>query len=95
MPGQSVRSRHFPALRSTRSFTTGVEHDEVRADGRSSVTGAADKAAHFIMVADSFHLPIIFLADNPGMLPGSRSERSGILRIIDPRETSDALPAAV
>ena len=38
---------------------------------------AADKAAHFITVADSFHLPIVFLADNPGMLPGSRSERSG------------------
>ena len=31
---------------------------------------AADKAAHFITVADSFHLPIVFLADNPGMLPG-------------------------
>ncbi|EUA13088.1 carboxyl transferase domain protein [Mycobacterium kansasii 732] len=41
---------------------------------------AADKAAHFIMVADSFHLPIVFLADNPGMLPGSRSERDGVLR---------------
>lgn len=41
---------------------------------------AADKAAHFIMVADSFHLPIVFLADNPGMLPGSASERSGVLR---------------
>ena len=41
---------------------------------------AADKAAHFITVADSFHLPIIFLADNPGMLPGSRSEKSGVLR---------------
>lgn len=41
---------------------------------------AADKAAHFILVADSFHLPIIFLADNPGMLPGSRSERTGVLR---------------
>ena len=41
---------------------------------------AADKAAHFIMVADSYHLPIVFLADNPGMLPGSRSERSGVLR---------------
>ncbi|OBJ51792.1 acyl-CoA carboxylase subunit beta [Mycobacterium sp. 1423905.2] len=41
---------------------------------------AADKAAHFIMVADSFHLPIVFLADNPGMLPGSRSERQGVLR---------------
>ena len=41
---------------------------------------AADKAAHFIMVADSFHLPLLFLADNPGMLPGSRSERDGVLR---------------
>ncbi|MCK0174896.1 MULTISPECIES: acyl-CoA carboxylase subunit beta [Mycobacteriaceae] len=41
---------------------------------------AADKAAHFIAVADAFHLPIVFLADNPGMLPGSRSERSGVLR---------------
>src|SRR6201986_2175346 len=41
---------------------------------------AADQAAHFIMVADSSHLPIVFLADTPGMLPGSRSERSGVLR---------------
>jgi acetyl-CoA carboxylase carboxyltransferase component len=41
---------------------------------------AADKAAHFITVADSFHLPMVFLADNPGMLPGSRSEKSGVLR---------------
>lgn len=41
---------------------------------------AADKAAHFITVADSFHLPIVFLADNPGMLPGSHSERTGVLR---------------
>ena len=41
---------------------------------------AADKAAHFITVADSFHLPIVFLADNPGMLPGSRSEKAGVLR---------------
>ena len=41
---------------------------------------AADKAAHFIMVADSFHLPLLFLADNPGVLPGTASERAGILR---------------
>jgi acetyl-CoA carboxylase carboxyltransferase component len=41
---------------------------------------AADKAAHFIMVADSFHVPLLFLADNPGVLPGTASERAGILR---------------
>jgi acetyl-CoA carboxylase carboxyltransferase component len=40
----------------------------------------AEKAAHFITVADSFHLPLVFLADNPGVMPGSRSERRGILR---------------
>lgn len=43
-------------------------------------TDAAEKAAHFIRVADSFHLPLVFLADNPGMLPGMASERAGILR---------------
>jgi methylmalonyl-CoA decarboxylase subunit alpha len=41
---------------------------------------AADKAAHFIAVADAFHVPLVFLADNPGMLPGRRSEQSGVLR---------------
>jgi acetyl-CoA carboxylase carboxyltransferase component len=41
---------------------------------------AADKGAHFITVADSFHLPLIFLSDNPGVMPGSKSERQGILR---------------
>ena len=41
---------------------------------------AADKAAHFITVADSFHLPLVFLSDNPGVLPGSKSEKQAILR---------------
>jgi len=41
---------------------------------------AADKGAHFITVADSFHLPLVFLSDNPGVMPGSTSERQGILR---------------
>ncbi len=41
---------------------------------------AADKAAHFVQVADSFHLPLILLSDNPGVLAGSAAERAGILR---------------
>lgn len=41
---------------------------------------AADKAAHFIQVCDSFHLPLVFLTDNPGVLAGTHSERAGILR---------------
>jgi acetyl-CoA carboxylase carboxyltransferase component len=41
---------------------------------------AADKAAHFLDVADAFGLPCIFLADNPGVLAGTAAERQGILR---------------
>jgi acetyl-CoA carboxylase carboxyltransferase component len=41
---------------------------------------AADKAAHFLEVAGAFHLPVVFLADNPGVMPGSEAERSGVLR---------------
>jgi len=47
--------------------------------GSVSADGA-DKAAHFITVADSFHVPIVFLADNPGVMPGSESEKQAILR---------------
>jgi acetyl-CoA carboxylase carboxyltransferase component len=47
--------------------------------GSIDVDGA-DKGAHFITVADSFHLPIVFLSDNPGVMPGSASERAAILR---------------
>jgi acetyl-CoA carboxylase carboxyltransferase component len=41
---------------------------------------AADKAAHFLDIAGAFHLPVVFLADNPGVMPGSEAERSGVLR---------------
>jgi acetyl-CoA carboxylase carboxyltransferase component len=47
--------------------------------GSIDVDGA-DKAAHFIAVADSFHVPLVFLSDNPGVMPGSASEKDGILR---------------
>lgn len=41
---------------------------------------AADKAAHFLEVAAAFQLPVVFLADNPGVMAGTVAERSGILR---------------
>lgn len=41
---------------------------------------AAEKACHFIEVADAFHLPVIFLADNPGIMSGSKAEQAGTLR---------------
>jgi acetyl-CoA carboxylase carboxyltransferase component len=43
-------------------------------------SAAADKAAHFLEVAGAFGLPCVFLADNPGVLAGTRAEQQGILR---------------
>jgi acetyl-CoA carboxylase carboxyltransferase component len=43
-------------------------------------SAAAHKTAHFIEVAGAFHLPVIFLADNPGVMAGAQAEKDGILR---------------
>jgi len=43
-------------------------------------TEAANKASHFIETVGAFHLPVIFLADNPGVQAGSKAERAGALR---------------
>jgi acetyl-CoA carboxylase carboxyltransferase component len=41
---------------------------------------AALKARQFIDICNSFHIPIVFLADCPGVLPGLRAEQEGTLR---------------
>lgn len=41
---------------------------------------ACDKASHFISMCDAFGLPLVFLMDVPGVLPGPDSERQGIAR---------------
>jgi acetyl-CoA carboxylase carboxyltransferase component len=41
---------------------------------------AAIKAMDFIETADAFNLPLIFLADNPGVMAGTKAEREGILK---------------
>ena len=40
---------------------------------------AGDKGEHFIMFADGFGLPLVFLTDNPGVMAGTAAERSGVL----------------
>lgn len=41
---------------------------------------AAHKATRFLDMCGAFHLPAVFLADNPGVLAGTASEQAGILR---------------
>ncbi len=41
---------------------------------------SADKAARFIWLCDAFNLPLVFLADVPGFMIGTKVERQGIIR---------------
>ncbi|HEU4362632.1 MAG TPA: acyl-CoA carboxylase subunit beta, partial [Mycobacterium sp.] len=41
---------------------------------------ASDKAAGFIMFCDSFNLPLVFVVDTPGFLPGVEQEKGGIIK---------------
>lgn len=41
---------------------------------------AAQKAEQFISAASAHGVPLVFLADTPGVMPGTASERAGMLR---------------
>ncbi|MBA2664750.1 MAG: acyl-CoA carboxylase subunit beta [Bradymonadaceae bacterium] len=41
---------------------------------------SADKGARFISLCDAFNIPLIFLADVPGFMIGTKVEREGIIR---------------
>ncbi len=41
---------------------------------------SADKAARFVWLCNAFNVPLVFLADVPGFMIGSKVEREGIIR---------------
>ena len=41
---------------------------------------SADKAARFMWLCDAFNIPLLFLADVPGFMIGTKVERQGIIR---------------
>src|SRR5687767_14233379 len=41
---------------------------------------SADKAARFIWLCDAFNVPLLFLADVPGFMIGTKVEKAGIIR---------------
>jgi acetyl-CoA carboxylase carboxyltransferase component len=42
--------------------------------------GASDKAARFIRFCDSYNLPLVFVVDTPGFMPGVDQEKNGIIK---------------
>lgn len=54
--------------------------NQPRVKGGVLFADTADKAARFITLADAFNIPLLFLADVPGFMIGSKVERGGIIR---------------
>ncbi|MEW5321733.1 acyl-CoA carboxylase subunit beta [Geobacillus thermoleovorans] len=58
----------------------GIIANQPRVKGGVLFHDSADKAAKFITLCDAFHIPLLFLADVPGFMIGTKVERVGIIR---------------
>ncbi|WP_231705735.1 acyl-CoA carboxylase subunit beta, partial [Effusibacillus lacus] len=58
----------------------GILANQPRVKGGVLFHDSADKAARFITLCDAFHIPLLFLADVPGFMIGTKVERAGIIR---------------
>ncbi|EPD52892.1 acyl-CoA carboxylase subunit beta [Paenisporosarcina sp. FSL H8-0542] len=58
----------------------GIIANQPKAKGGVLFVDSADKAAKFINLCDAFGIPLLFLADVPGFMIGTKVERAGIIR---------------
>ncbi|PWK11616.1 acyl-CoA carboxylase subunit beta [Tumebacillus permanentifrigoris] len=58
----------------------GIIANQPKVKGGVLFVDSADKAAKFITLCDAFNIPILFLADVPGFMIGTKVERAGIIR---------------
>lgn len=60
--------------------TVGIVANNPKHLGGVLFVDSADKAARFIWCCDAFNVPLVFLADVPGFMIGTKVEREGIIR---------------
>ena len=58
----------------------GIVGNNSRHKGGVLFPDSADKSARFITLCDAFNIPLLYLADVPGFMIGSKVEREGIIR---------------
>lgn len=58
----------------------GILANQPKVKGGVLFVDSSDKATRFITLCDAFGIPLIFLADVPGFMIGSKVEREGIIR---------------
>jgi acetyl-CoA carboxylase carboxyltransferase component len=68
------------ALARLEGRSIGIVANQPRHLGGVLDADAAQKAARFVRMCNSFGLPLVVLVDTPGFLPGSRQESDGVIR---------------
>jgi methylmalonyl-CoA decarboxylase subunit alpha len=58
----------------------GILANQPKVKGGVLFVDSADKAARFIWLCDAFNVPLLYLADVPGFMIGTKVERAGIIR---------------
>jgi acetyl-CoA carboxylase carboxyltransferase component len=58
----------------------GIVANQPQHKGGVLFSDSADKAARFVWTCNAFNVPLLFLADVPGFMIGTRVEREGIIR---------------
>lgn len=58
----------------------GIIANQPKIKGGVLFVDSSDKGAKFITLCDAFHIPLLFLADIPGFMIGTKVERAGIIR---------------
>src|SRR5579885_1933805 len=58
----------------------GILANQPKVKGGVLFVDSADKAARFIWLCNAFNIPLLFLADVPGFMIGTKVERAGIIR---------------
>ena len=58
----------------------GILANQPKHKGGVLFVDSADKAARFVWLCDAFEIPLLFLADVPGFMIGSKVEKQGIIR---------------
>jgi methylmalonyl-CoA decarboxylase subunit alpha len=58
----------------------GIIANQPKVKGGVLFVDSADKVARFVSLCDAFNIPLLFLADVPGFMIGSKVEKAGIIR---------------
>jgi len=59
----------------------GVMANDTKHAGGAVDAPASDKMMRFVDLCDTFHLPVVYLVDNPGFLIGTEAEEAGTVRL--------------